>query len=84
MSALAEIYEPALGLGLTDLTPTDLDLRPDIAAVSDDEINRLMAQRETARTAEDFSTSDSIRDQLNELGVIVEDHPEGPSTWRWA
>jgi cysteinyl-tRNA synthetase len=37
-------------------------------------------QRAAARARKDFEASDTIRDQLAEAGVLVEDTPSGP---RW-
>jgi cysteinyl-tRNA synthetase len=39
-----------------------------------------LQQRDAARTRRDYATSDAIRDGLEEIGVVVEDTPEGP---RW-
>jgi cysteinyl-tRNA synthetase len=41
----------------------------------------VMAQRQKARLARDFATSDEIRDRLLTLGITLEDTPEG-SRWR--
>ena len=41
-------------------------------------VESLLAQRAIARSAKDWETADLIRDQLNELGVIVTDTAEGP------
>jgi cysteinyl-tRNA synthetase len=84
INALARQFDQVLALGLTDLDPSDLDLRPSDASISDEEINRLLVGRDAAREAKDFTTSDSIRDRLTTSGIIVEDHPHRPSTWRWA
>jgi cysteinyl-tRNA synthetase len=39
-----------------------------------------LEQRDAARARRDYATADAIRDGLEEIGVIVEDTPEGP---RW-
>jgi cysteinyl-tRNA synthetase len=39
-----------------------------------------LQQRDAARARRDYATSDAIRDGLEEIGVIVDDTPEGP---RW-
>jgi cysteinyl-tRNA synthetase len=39
-----------------------------------------LQQRDAARARRDYATSDAIRDGLAEIGVVVEDTPEGP---RW-
>ena len=44
-------------------------------------INRLVAERHRARMNRDFERGDRIRDELDELGIALEDGPEG-STWR--
>jgi cysteinyl-tRNA synthetase len=42
----------------------------------------LLEQREAARTARDFETADSIRNQLRAVGLEIEDTPDGPQL-RW-
>ena len=44
-------------------------------------IDELLVQRENARSARDFATSDRIRDDLLAQGIVIEDTPEGP---RWS
>jgi cysteinyl-tRNA synthetase len=39
-----------------------------------------LQQRDAARARRDYASSDAIRDGLEEIGVVVEDTPEGP---RW-
>ena len=39
-----------------------------------------LRQREAARARRDDATADAIRDGLEDIGVAVEDTPEGP---RW-
>ncbi len=46
-------------------------------------IEGLLEERSAARAAKDFARSDEIRDQLKEMGVVIEDTPEG-AKWRWA
>jgi cysteinyl-tRNA synthetase len=49
--------------------------------VNTNEIEALVEKRTQARTAKDWAASDAIRDQLKEMGVILEDNPQG-TTWR--
>ncbi|MEC7596220.1 MAG: cysteine--tRNA ligase [Pseudomonadota bacterium] len=49
--------------------------------LSEAEISEKIAQRENARNSKDFAMSDQIRDELFELGIILEDSANG-TTWR--
>jgi cysteinyl-tRNA synthetase len=48
----------------------------------DDEIETLIAQRNTARKNKDFAGADRIRAQLAARGVVLEDKPGGKTEWR--
>ena len=84
LTLLAARFDAVLGLGLTDLTPADLDIAPSEVAVSADEVDMLVAERSKARVLKDFARSDALRQRLADLGVIVEDHAAGESSWRWS
>ncbi|RMC45239.1 cysteine--tRNA ligase [Lactobacillus sp. ESL0230] len=47
----------------------------------DDEIVRLVAQREQARKNKEWAKSDELRDKLKAMGITVEDTPQG-TRWR--
>ncbi|MDX1460911.1 MAG: cysteine--tRNA ligase [Xanthomonadales bacterium] len=49
--------------------------------LDDAEVERLIAERESARAAREFARADEIRDQLAEQGVILED-VAGGTRWR--
>ena len=51
------------------------------ALYSEASIEKLIAQRNAARTAKNFAESDRIRDELKTQGVILED-AAGGTTWR--
>jgi cysteinyl-tRNA synthetase len=69
-------------LGLDPLAPRWSDagagdrLRDVVGAL----VKLTLQQRDAARARRDYATSDAIRDGLEEIGVVVEDTPEGP---RW-
>jgi cysteinyl-tRNA synthetase len=42
-------------------------------------VRTLVSERERARDAKDFEASDALRDQIAELGWIVQDGPDGPT-----
>ena len=48
-----------------------------------EEVAELVAERQEARAAKDFAASDRIRDQLKEMGWLVEDSVEGPRLKKW-
>lgn len=43
----------------------------------DDEIRKLIEEREAARAAKDFAKADQIRDELKAKGIILKDTPQG-------
>ncbi len=53
----------------------------DAGALSDADIDDLIAQRNTARNERNWAESDRIRDQLTAMGVTLEDGADGTS-WR--
>jgi cysteinyl-tRNA synthetase len=71
-------------LGVLGLDPLD----PLWAAGGDDRLGQAtdglvglaLEQRQAARERKDYAAADAIRDQLTDLGVSVEDTPQGP---RW-
>ena len=63
--------------GLEDkISPATLELAK-AAALSDDEVERLVAEHSAARKARDFARSDAIRAQLGENGIILENTKDG-------
>ena len=66
----------ALGFGFATAVAPDAD-----QSGSDPRIDALVAERQAARAAKDFATSDRIRDELAAEGIEVVDTASG-STWR--
>ncbi|MEM8771992.1 MAG: cysteine--tRNA ligase [Pseudomonadota bacterium] len=68
-------------MGFFQSQPADW-FKADVAGgPSAEEIEALLNKRAEARKAKDFATSDKIRDDLAEAGVVIEDGPDG-ATWR--
>jgi cysteinyl-tRNA synthetase len=79
--AKSELVGGGLELGILQQSPErwfggDPENAADIARIND-----LIAARTDARTARDYSRADAIRDELDALGVQIQDGPEG-TTWR--
>ena len=69
LTAFAEIFDELTGvLGLVYNRKTE---------ALDSEIEALIEKRTEARKAKDFKTADEIRDKLKEMGIILEDTPNG-------
>jgi cysteinyl-tRNA synthetase len=59
------------------------DVAPELlasAAISDEEIQALVAERDVAKKRRDFARADQVRKQLAEKGIVIEDSKEGA---RW-
>jgi cysteinyl-tRNA synthetase len=48
----------------------------------DEEIEKLIAEREAARKRRDFATADRIRNELLKRGIILEDTKDGSVRWK--
>ena len=72
-------------LGLFSRTPAqffgELSDSPETKTVDPAQVEKMIEQRILAREKKDWARADSIRDQLKEMGVILEDGPQG-TTWR--
>jgi cysteinyl-tRNA synthetase len=79
--ALAAVFDMdrVLGLGLEDAVNNTFDHaeEPDLVR----EIESLIAKRTEAKKAKDFAAADSIRQDLKDRGIILEDCPTG-TTWK--
>ena len=69
LEAMADIFDQLTGvLGLVYNRKTDS---------LDSEVEELIEKRTAARKAKDFKTADEIRDKLKEMGITLEDPPQG-------
>lgn len=62
-----------LGIDLSELTNDD-------SHIDSEHVEDLIVQRKEARESKDFARADEIRDELQALGVVIEDGPKG-TTW---
>jgi cysteinyl-tRNA synthetase len=53
-----------------------------VAGPGDEEIMRLVEQRNSAKQKRDFSTADRIRKELAERGILIEDAKDGSVRWK--
>ncbi|MFC7394824.1 cysteine--tRNA ligase [Scopulibacillus cellulosilyticus] len=68
LKAFIDLFDELTGvLGLT--------LRQE--SILDEDIEKLIEQREEARKSRQFDAADKIRDELKEQGIILEDTPQG-------
>jgi cysteinyl-tRNA synthetase len=56
-------------------------LRGDGPPIAEEEIERLLAERNAARKAKDFKRADALRAELLAKGIVLEDGPRG-TTWK--
>ena len=68
-------------LGLLGQDPARWFVQGIGGAAEADEIEALLVKRAAAREAGDFSEADRIRGELTEMGVVIEDGPDG-TRWR--
>jgi len=59
-----------------------LENRPHRRVVDADKVNALIDARNAARKAKNFKEADRIRDELNAMGIELEDHKDGSTTWK--
>jgi cysteinyl-tRNA synthetase len=79
LQAIDRLYRE-LGEDVLGLIPEDLSAEAGSDLV-DGLLDLLITLRQEARAKKDWDTSDAIRNQLAELGVILEDRPNGV-TWK--
>jgi len=67
---------------LTNVLGLKLEQRERAASSADTFIKLLLDLRQELRQRKNYNMADRIRDELAQLGVAIEDTPQG-STWRW-
>ena len=81
MLLIVEQMDSVLGLNVLTLTRADLRIRPASVTLTEADVEAHLAEREAARAAKDFATSDRLRDELAAAGVEVMDGD--PLGWDW-
>ena len=78
------LFMAARVLGILNEDPETFFARLSDSADSIDthDVERLIEERAKARANKDWKQADAVRDQLKEMGVVLEDGPEG-TTWRF-
>jgi cysteinyl-tRNA synthetase len=59
-----------------------LGIGNDDVGISDSEVDKLVADRQSARKRKDFAASDRIRKELADRGIILEDTKDGNVRWK--
>jgi len=75
----------ASGILLGSLATTEkkyLRSYPRRPLVDESKVKNLINARASARKKKDFSQADGIRDELEAMGVEIEDHKDGTTTWK--
>jgi len=54
----------------------------DAALIADAEVEKLIGERQDARKRRDFATSDRVRKELADRGIILEDSKDGTVRWK--
>ena len=73
-AAFEELLDGVLGVELGSAEANGAAARERLDGL----VEMVLEQREAARLRRDFGTADELRDRLHDLGVDVEDTPEGP------
>lgn len=85
VEALAEIKHFGEVLGILEYDPSEylqeIKLQKKAGAISSEEIEGLIEERNAARKEKNWKRADEIRDYLSDQGILLEDKPEG-TLWR--
>ncbi len=78
------LFATAAILGMLEDNPEDFlrKLSSYADSIDADEVEKMIEERTKARTNKDWAKADAIRDRLQEMGIVLEDGPDG-TTWRY-
>jgi cysteinyl-tRNA synthetase len=82
LKAIDDTYR-SLGGDILGIIPVELSSSEGLVSpgIEEDLIRLLVDLRAAARKNKDYATSDTIRNRLAEMGVILEDRPDG-TAWK--
>ena len=81
--ALNAFVDSLTFLGFLHETLSDWDARKHSThGIDASKIEGLVDERNAARKAKNFKEADRIRDELNAMGIELEDHKDGTTTWK--
>ncbi|MFT4585335.1 MAG: cysteinyl-tRNA synthetase [Gammaproteobacteria bacterium] len=79
--AKSELLGGGLELGILQQRPANWFERTPAGLAESEQINELIAARESARKEKNWQRSDEIRDELSAIGIVIQDGANG-TTWR--
>jgi cysteinyl-tRNA synthetase len=83
VTALNAFVDSLAFLGFLRETLSDWDARKhSTRSIDASKIERLIDERNAARKAKNFKEADRIRDELKAMGIELEDHKDGTTTWK--
>jgi len=84
VAAARALFRDALGIfgiaAVLDREEKKVEL-PQLDAVAVERVEKLIAERNAARKARDFSRADQLRNELTAEHVVLTDNPDGTTTW---
>jgi len=86
-SVCMEIFKAGKILGILEHSPDEwfkiIRAADSSKSLSEEEIQKLITERNEARKQKDWSSADRIRNELKDKGIILKDGPQG-TTWKSA
>ena len=79
--SIGERSAPLVAAFRSMLAAVGLTVNAEVAAVGSD-VEALCRQRDDARAAKEWARADAIRDELQDMGYVVEDGPAGTQVRR--
>ena len=78
---LLQSFDAVLGLNLLAISREELRVKPEGISITPEEIEDMLDARQAAKAEKDFTTADTIRDELSVKGVELMDGD--PLRWEW-